>query len=64
MKLLIDNSRGAFSVSVPCLHCGRMEQLAQTIIDKDGPAFQAYYHRACAEEVFGKDAVTRAEVIR
>jgi hypothetical protein len=48
MRLVQDHSFGAAAVSVPCLACDKMVRLADSIIDADGPAFQAYYHVACA----------------
>lgn len=56
--LIQDRNLGAFAVSVPCHHCGRMiGRLADAIIDTDGPPFKAYYHRSCAENVFGPATV-------
>ena len=51
--LLQDHNPGARAVRVVCLHCGKMETLGDLVFDPDGPAFQAYYHRGCAGEVFG-----------
>jgi hypothetical protein len=48
MRLIQDHSFGAAAVSVPCFKCGRMVRMVDTLIDLDGPAFQAYYHKACA----------------
>lgn len=48
MKLVRDHSAGARGVSVPCLFCGEMLRLADAVIDRDGPAFRAYYHDDCA----------------
>lgn len=46
MRLQADHSDGAYAVRVPCLVCGRLTCLADVTIDRDGPAFRAYY---CAE---------------
>lgn len=50
MNLVHDHSAGAASVSVQCLACAKMVRLADALIDPDGPAFRAYYHRRCAPE--------------
>ena len=47
MNLIRDTSYGAYAVKVPCLVCGEMLQLADALIDTDGPAFRAYYHEHC-----------------
>jgi hypothetical protein len=47
MNLVRDTNLGAHNVSVPCLVCGRMLLLSDALIDRDGPAFRAYYHPAC-----------------
>jgi hypothetical protein len=44
--LVKDFSSGARAVRVQCLACGKMVQLSDAVIDKDGPAFMAYYHDA------------------
>lgn len=44
MKLVRDHSAGAYAVSVPCIKCGKMVRLSDAVIDRDGPAFKAYYH--------------------
>lgn len=50
MRLVTDHSLAAAAVSVPCIQCGRMHVLAQSIIDRDGPAFRAYYCPTCAPQ--------------
>jgi hypothetical protein len=47
MALVNDHSPGAYTVSVPCLTCGRMVRLCDALIDPNGPAFKAYYHVEC-----------------
>jgi len=47
MNLTQDKSLAAYAVRVPCLACGAMLKLADAFIDKDGPAFRAYYHPEC-----------------
>jgi hypothetical protein len=47
MRLVFDHNPGAYAVSVQCLACGRMVRLCDALIDAEGPAFRAYYHRAC-----------------
>lgn len=42
MRLVFDHSTGAQAVSVPCYMCGKMHRLADSVIDRDGPAFRAY----------------------
>ena len=54
MKLVKDNSPGAWAVKVICIspkHKGssRMFTLAEGYADLDGPAFKAYYCNGCAE---------------
>lgn len=44
MKLTRDLSAGARAVHVQCLTCYRMVRLSDAILDRDGPAFRAYYH--------------------
>jgi len=44
-NLCVDHSLGAANVSVPCLVCGAMHRLVDSTIDRDGPAFRAYYCR-------------------
>lgn len=50
MRLVYDHSPGAYSVYVSCLNCGDRVLMADTVIDIDGPAFQAYYCNACQPE--------------
>ena len=57
--MILDVNRGAHNVSVTCLHCGRMAQLSNMLIDPKGPSFKAYYHTDCAREVFGPVSVER-----
>lgn len=52
MRLLHDNSAGAYNVWVKCLACGKQSGLADMIVDTEGPAFQAYYHLACLPQEF------------
>lgn len=47
-RLVVDHSAGARAVSVSCLKGDGMVKLADAVVDLDGPAFQAYYHAACA----------------
>lgn len=47
MNLTTDHSDGAYAVRVQCFACKAMLLLADAIIDLDGPAFEAYYHRGC-----------------
>ena len=47
-RYTVDHSAGAHAVWVPCSVCGRVLRLSDSLIDVDGPAFQAHYHRECA----------------
>lgn len=47
MDLVYDHSHGAAAVSVPCYVCNKMVRLCDALIDREGPAFRAYYHRGC-----------------
>ena len=59
MNLIQDKNPGAYAVSVQCLTCGKMLRLADALIDTEGPAFQAYYHRGCVSwKAVRKDMVT------
>lgn len=49
MKLVVDHSLAAGQVRVQCLKCSALVQLAEALIDRDGPAFLAYYHKGCIE---------------
>lgn len=42
-----DGNPGAYAVKVQCIDCGTMRLLAEMLIDRDGPAFRAYYCPAC-----------------
>lgn len=48
MHLVYDHSPGAYNVRVQCLTCARMSLLSDMVIDRDGPAFLAYYCPTCA----------------
>lgn len=50
MRLVKDHSPGAYAVSVRCLGCGKMMRLCDSLIDTEGPEFQAYYHKGCVPE--------------
>jgi len=43
IRLVVDHSPGAFAVNVQCYVCGKMEKLADCVIDANGPSFKAYY---------------------
>lgn len=45
-----DHSDGAHNLRVQCLSCKGMVRLSDAIIDREGPAFMAYYHRGCLDE--------------
>ena len=47
MRPTLDHSRAAYQVRVPCIACDQMHKLADSVIDRDGPAFRAYYCPAC-----------------
>ena len=47
MTLVYDHNPGAYAVKVPCLTCGGTVRLADAVIDRDGPAFRAYYCETC-----------------
>ena len=42
-----DSSFGSDTLRVQCLGCAKMLRLCDAIIDREGPAFKAYYHLAC-----------------
>ena len=44
---LVEGSKGANDVSVRCLICDRWLKVSEAMCDLDGPAFVAFYHRAC-----------------
>jgi hypothetical protein len=50
MMFIRDHSPGAYAVRVCCLICHKMFSLADMVIDRDGPAFLAYYCPACVPE--------------
>ena len=54
-----DTSIGASNVSVKCLRCGHMARLNRVVIDREGPAFAAYYHEACAAALLVEEAERR-----
>lgn len=45
MRLTRDHSAGAreSTYRVPCYQCGKMIKLRDSLIDRDGPSFRAYY---------------------
>jgi hypothetical protein len=43
MRLVTDDSPGAYAVSVPCIICGTMHALHTSVMDLEGEAFRAYY---------------------
>lgn len=47
MRLVTDHSLAAGAVSVQCLACGTTLRLCDALIDREGSAFRAYYHREC-----------------
>jgi hypothetical protein len=47
MRLTVDHSAGAHNVQIQCYVCKAMLGLCDALIDLDGPAFEAYYHKAC-----------------
>lgn len=61
MNIVFDLNPGAYSVSVQCLECGSMVRLCDSVIDADGPAFAAYYHKDCAKKSLG---VTDSQIER
>ena len=42
-RLVKDTNPGAYAVYVSCAACGHRIKLADALIDRDGPAYQAYY---------------------
>jgi hypothetical protein len=55
MRLVTDNSHGAYAVRVSCYCCGITARLADMRSDLDGPAFQAYYCVKCATELCAEE---------
>lgn len=51
-RLMIDHSAGAYAVRVSCAACRERVQMSETVIDKDGPPFDAYYCRACVDTLW------------
>ena len=54
MRLVVDHSLGAGQIRVPCLRedCKgphRTLYLSEALIDMEGPAFGAYYHKECVD---------------
>ena len=50
MRLMYDHSPGAYAVRVQCYVCGKLVQISNTVIDVEGPPFQAYYCPDCRPE--------------
>ena len=44
-----DDNPGARNVYIACYRCGKRLLLSNAYIDIEGPAFQAYYDKDCAE---------------
>lgn len=47
-RLMYDHGYGAEAVTVRCYKCHALRRMVDTIIDLDGPPFQAYYCQGCA----------------
>lgn len=47
MHYALDYSNAAYAVCVQCFKCNKMYPLAHMVMDLDGPAFKAYYCKAC-----------------